>query len=181
MVALTIPGRGASQTPAMRSGSAKGSGFSSTASTTLNMATLAPMPSASTPTTTAAKPGARRTEASPYAKSLPQRFDPSKTAALAMLFLHLFDASEAAARRQARLRRRQAARHALSFRQLQMGENLVIQLAIQPPLAGQRQQSLHHAPQRHDDASRKRATSAVALSQFATSTRTCFRPAAVSE
>ena len=70
LVALTIPGRGASQTPTMRSGSANGRGLSRTASTTLNMATLAPIPRASTPTTTALKPGERRTEASPCRKSL---------------------------------------------------------------------------------------------------------------
>ena len=56
---------GASQILTMRSGFGKGSGFSSTASTTLNMAVFAPMPSASTPTATIAKSGSRRSPASP--------------------------------------------------------------------------------------------------------------------
>jgi hypothetical protein len=41
----------------MRSGSGYGSGFSKTAFTTVKMAVLAPMPSASVRTATAVKPG----------------------------------------------------------------------------------------------------------------------------
>ena len=69
-MALTTPGCGASQTRTIRSGWGNGRGLRSTASSTLNMATLAPIPSASTLTTTAVKPGARRSDASPYRRSL---------------------------------------------------------------------------------------------------------------
>ena len=54
-----------SQMRTIRSGSGKGIGLNSTPSTRLNIAVLAPMPSASTPTATAVKPGMRSRAASP--------------------------------------------------------------------------------------------------------------------
>ena len=71
-------GVGVSHTLTMRSGSGKGSGFNRTASTILNMAELAPMPSASNPMATAANPGSRASEPIPYRKSL-SRFSIHRT------------------------------------------------------------------------------------------------------
>ena len=53
------------QKATMRSGSANGSGRSSTAFTTLNMAALAPIPSESVTSATAARAGCWRRERSP--------------------------------------------------------------------------------------------------------------------
>jgi hypothetical protein len=55
----------ASWTSASRSGSGKGSGRSRTALTTLKMAVVAPMPSASVTAATAVKPGERRSRRAP--------------------------------------------------------------------------------------------------------------------
>ena len=55
------------------------------------------------------------------------------------------------------------------------------EVVIETPLASQRQQTSRRESKLHDSASRNRATSAVALSQFATSTLSCFAPAMVSE
>jgi hypothetical protein len=49
----------------MRSGSANGSGFNSTASTRLNIAALAPMPMAMTLIATSVNPGSRRSRSNP--------------------------------------------------------------------------------------------------------------------
>ena len=81
----------------MRSGSGNGSGFNRTASTILNIAELAPMPRASNPMVTAANPGSRASEAHPVAKISQQVLHPPDAAAIAMIFLHLFDSSETAA------------------------------------------------------------------------------------
>jgi hypothetical protein len=60
MFSLGNPNPGAEcQTPTSRSGSANGSGFSRTPRTTLKIAVLAPIPSASVSTATAVKSGAR--------------------------------------------------------------------------------------------------------------------------
>ena len=98
-----------------------------------------------------------------------------------MCFLHLCDSAEAAAGRPARFLGRQSALHTVPFRQLQVGENFVFQLPVQLSLAQQGQQAIGEAADSHDDASRNRATRAVAFSHWATSTASCFRPALVSE
>ena len=58
-----------------RSGSAHGSGRSSTAFTTLKIAAFAPMPSASVSTATAAKPGWRAERARAEAEILPESLE----------------------------------------------------------------------------------------------------------
>ena len=63
----------------------------------------------------------------------------------------------------------------------QVGEDFTLQLPIETPLPKQRQQTSRCESKLHDSAPRNRATSAVALSQFATATRSCFDPALVSE
>ena len=63
----------------------------------------------------------------------------------------------------------------------QVSEDFTLQFPIETPLANQRQQTARNESEVHDSASRKRATSAVALSQLATATRSCFVPALVSE
>src|SRR5450631_350645 len=97
-----------------------------------------------------------------------------------MFFLHLLDPSKANPGSPPSFFARQPASHRIPFRQLDVGNNLAIQLLIETPLAHQGQQTLHRPADRHDD-SRNRATSAVAFSQFATSTGSRFRPARVSE
>ena len=94
-----------------------------------------------------------------------------------MFFLHLLDSPEAPASGAPRFFGREAASHAVPFRQLQMGENLVLQLTVQMALAQQGQQAIGEAADGHDDAARNRATKAVAFSQLAISTDSCFRPA----
>ncbi len=115
------------------------------------------------------------------AKVSQQRFDPSKAALVAMLFLHLFDSSEGTASGAASFLRRQAAGEGISFGQLDVSENLVFEFPIEAPPAHQRQQARGGTAEGHDSASKKRATRAAAFSQFATSTRSCFRPALVRE
>ena len=98
-----------------------------------------------------------------------------------MLFLHLLDAPKAETGGPAGLFGRHAGCDGVSLGQFQVGEDLAFQFPVETPLPEQRQQTGHGAPKSHDDASRKRATRAVAFSQFATATRSCFRPALVSE
>ena len=65
VVELVVVAVGVSQTRTMRSGSGKGSGLNSTPSTRLNIAVLAPMPSASTLMATSVNTGSRRSETMP--------------------------------------------------------------------------------------------------------------------
>ena len=65
--------------------------------------------------------------------------------------------------------------------QLQVRPHLVVQLGVEAARADQREQPAKEEPGRHDLASRNLATSAVARSQFSTSTRSWRVPAAVSE
>ena len=68
----------------------------------------------------------------------------------------------------------------IALGQLEVGPDFVVELAVHPP----RPDSASSRRERrggHDFASRNLATSAVARSQFATSTRSCRVPAAVSE
>ncbi len=69
---------------------------------------------------------------------------------------------------------------------LQVGEDFTLQFPIETPLANQRQHTHRRKSKLHDSASiyvaaKNRATSAVARSQFATATPSCFAPALVSE
>ena len=98
-----------------------------------------------------------------------------------MIFLHLCDPSETAPGRMTRFFRCQPSGDAIALGQLQVSENLVFQFPIQIPFPDERQQTRCRGPKLHDSASRNRATRAVALSQFATSTVSCFEPALVSE
>ena len=72
-------------------------------------------------------------------------------------------------------------RERVALGQLEMRQHLAVELAIEAPRADEREQPANERPRRHDLASRNLATSAVARSQFATSTRSWRVPAAVSE
>jgi hypothetical protein len=100
---------------------------------------------------------------------------------IAMIFLHLFDCSKTATGLAASLFGRQPGGHGVEFSHLQVGEDFTLQFPIETPFAKQRQQAGRGESGLHDSASRKRLTSAVALSQFATATPSCFVPALVSE
>ena len=69
----------------------------------------------------------------------------------------------------------------VAFGHLEMRLHLVVELAIEAAGADERQQAAKEPARRHDLASRNLATSAVARSQLATSTRSWRVPAAVSE
>ena len=115
------------------------------------------------------------------AEVLGERFDPPNAAAIAVLFPDALDAAEAAAGGAARLLWRQPGRARVPFGHLEMRLHLVVELAIEAAGADERQQAAKERARRHDLASRNLATSAVARSQFATSTRSWRVPAAVSE
>ena len=117
----------------------------------------------------------------PVGKISQQRFNPRQATVFAVLFLHLFDSSEAQTRGTAGILRREAARQGVSLGQFQVGQNLAFQFGIEAPLAEHRHQALHSPARRHDEACRKRATRAVAFSHLATSTWSCLRPVSVRE
>ena len=134
------------------------------------------MPIAITPMATAAKPGSRSQQQESVANVLQQRVEPAGAAVIAMRLLHLLDAAKIAARRRARVRRRQSGGQGVPFRQLQMRPHFVVELPVEPAASGQGEQALYERSKVHDFASRNLATSAVALSQFSTSTCSCFAP-----
>ena len=98
-----------------------------------------------------------------------------------MLFLHPIDAPEAAAGHAARFLRRKTVGEGIALGQLQVRPDLAVQFALEPPGADEREQAANEQPRGHGLASRNLATSAVARSQFATSTRSWRVPAAVKE
>jgi hypothetical protein len=100
---------------------------------------------------------------------------------IAVIFLHLFDSSKTAVCLLASRFGRKPGVDRIKFSHFQVSENFTFQFVIEAPLANQRQQSSRCESKLHDSASRNRATSAVALSQFATATLNCFAPAVVSE
>ena len=179
VIPLRVVGVGISSTRTMRSGSGYGSGFRRTASTRLNIAALAPMPMAMTPTAIAEKPRSRQQEEHAVADVAGKSVDPADTSLVPVRFLHRFDTPETAARRPPRFLRRQAGGDAVTLRQLEVRDHFAFELPLEAPGPDQRQQPANDV--HHDFASRKRATSAVARSQFATSTRSWRLPAAVSE
>ena len=63
----------------------------------------------------------------------------------------------------------------------EVGEDFALQFVIKTALAKQRHQTGRCESKLHAWASRKRATRAVARSQLATATASCFDPALVSE
>ena len=178
-IPLRDVGVGASITRTMRSGSEKGSGFRRTASTRLNIAVLAPMPIAITLTAMAAKPGSRTSSRSPYRTSFSSVSSQRTLRVVAMRFLHLIEAAKIAARRSARILRREPRGQRVPLRQLQMRLHFVVQFPVEASAAGQGEQALYERSKCHDLASRNLATSAVAFSQFSTSTSSCFVPALV--
>jgi hypothetical protein len=98
-----------------------------------------------------------------------------------MIFLHPLDSSKTTAGVTASLFGPQPGGKSIVLGHLQVGEDFTPQFPVETRLAEQRQQTAHPESRVHDSASRNRATSAVALSQFATSTLSCFAPALVSE
>ena len=128
------------QTRTMRSGLGKGSGFSSTPSTRLNIAVLAPMPSASTPIATSAKPGSRPSDGETVADVLQEILDPPRAAVVAMDLPHLLDAAEARkASRRACCGDRGPRAQRVVLGELEVGEHFVIELAIETVWRDQRQ------------------------------------------
>ena len=170
VVELLVVGVGASEILTMRSGLGKGSGFRSAPSTTLNMAALAPMPSASTPIATNANPGSRRKRGQAVARVPDEVFDPANAAIVAMVLLHLIDAAEPAQGFRACLGGIEPACPSIVLGQLEMRANFVFELALQAVGAEQGHHAGEQPSHRHALASRMRATSAAACSQFVTST-----------
>ena len=170
VVELAVVAVGASQRRTIRSGSGKGSGLNSTASTRLNIAVLAPMPSASTPTATSVNAG-ERTRPPGVAGVVDGVLDPRT---LRSSRCRSFIGSD---RRRRRAGPRRGPRPAsgrgrrVALGQLEVRGDLVVELAIEAILRG---------PGRPADGRRRRgvmpwppasrATSAVACSHCATST-----------
>ena len=98
-----------------------------------------------------------------------------------MILLHLLDSAKIKPCLAASLIRGSPGGHRVELCHLQVGADFAFQLPIETPLPKQRQQTSRRESQLHDSASRNRATSAVALSQFATATVSCFAPALVNE
>ena len=115
------------------------------------------------------------------ARVLDQVLDPPRTAIVAMDLLHLLDAAELPPGFAARLDRIEPARDRIAFRQLEMRDHFVVELALDARRSEQGEQAREPAFDGHALASRMRATSAAACSQLATSTCSCFAPARVSE
>ena len=97
-----------------------------------------------------------------------------------MILFHRLDAAEPATSSQPRLLGRESGGHEIAFGQLEMRQHFGVELAIEPILAAQCDESGDERAQRHDLASRKRVTRAVAFSQFSTSTCSCLDPVLVS-
>src|SRR5262249_13623243 len=106
---------------------------------------------------------------------------PPDAPVIAMIFLHLFDSSKTAACFAACLFGWQTGSDRIELGHFQVGTDFAFQLPIETPLANQPQQTSCGEPKLHDSASRNLATSAVALSQFATATLSCLAPVRVSE
>ncbi len=102
-------------------------------------------------------------------------------AIVAMDLLHLIDAAELAQCFAARLGRIEPARPRIVLGELEMRANFVFELALEAVGAEEGDHAGEQPSHRHALASRMRATSAAACSQFATSTCSCFAPALVSE
>jgi hypothetical protein len=105
---------------------------------------------------------------------------------IAVIFLHLFDSSKTTAGLAPSLFGREPGGDSTELGHLQVGEDFTLQFPIETPLANQRQQTTRRQSKLHDSASSfvlttNRATSAVALSQLATATLSCFVPALVRE
>ena len=97
-----------------------------------------------------------------------------------MPLLHLEDAAKGAPRFGPGLLGREPARHGVVFGQLQVRGHLVVELAIEPALADQREQPVERLAEAHALAPSTRATSALACSHCATSTLSWRAPALVS-
>ena len=108
-----------------------------TALTTLKIAALAPMPSASV-TSAAVRECRRPHERAPaVAKVLQGGFEPRHPALLAVDFLHRCDSSEMPIGGAPRLIRRQAAAHVLLGHHVEVKLHLVVQIAIERSLSDQ--------------------------------------------
>ncbi len=142
---------------------------------------LAPIPSARTPTATSVNDGDAEQGRHGVAGVVDGVLDPPGAAVVAMPLLHLRDAAEGAAGLEPGGRRREAAGQRVTLSQLEMRRDLVVELAIEPVLPDQGEQSMEQPPRRHALASRMRATSAVACSHCATSSCSCLAPVLVSE
>jgi hypothetical protein len=98
-----------------------------------------------------------------------------------MIFHHLRDSAEPAPGLLPSLFRRQPGSNSIPLDQFQVRLDFAFQLLIELPFPKQGRQTSDGQPELHDFTSKNRATKAVALSQFATSTLSCFDPAFVSE
>jgi len=98
-----------------------------------------------------------------------------------VIFLHLFDPSKTAEGLLTSRFGREPGVDRIQFRHFQVGANFALQFVVEAAFVNQRQQPGCRQSKPHDSASRNRATSAVARSQFATATFNCFTPAGVSE
>src|SRR5689334_349429 len=94
---------------------------------------------------------------------------------------HLIDAAELASRFSPGGDRIETAFAGMEFRELEMRDHFVVQLALDAIGTPQGGDARDQSPDGHALASRIRATRAAACSQLATSMWTCFVPASVSE
>src|SRR5579872_134955 len=127
------------------------------------------------------EPRVTRQRSHPVPHVSPKVLYPTDAPLIAVIFLHLLDSSKTTASHAASFFARQPAGNRIELSHLDVGENLTVQFPIETPLANKRQQAAQRESNLHDSASRNRATSAVALSQFATATLSCLAPALVSE
>ena len=97
-----------------------------------------------------------------------------------MPLLHLQDAAKRSSRLGPGLLGREPAGHGVPFGQFKVRGHLVVELAIEPALADQREQPVERVPEAHALAPSTRATSALACSHCATSTLSWRAPALVS-
>ena len=121
-------------------GAGTGSGLNITASSSVKIAVLAPMPSASVPIADERKRGVLDERARGVAEILAKVVEPRERPHVAMHFDGLDHAAEVPQRRQARLVRRQALPDVLVGRFRQVARELVVHLAIELPRPAERAQ-----------------------------------------
>ena len=112
---------------------------------------------------------------------LQQDLEPADTAPIAMGLGDSFDAAESQPCAASRFASRQARRDAVGLGHLEVSSDFALELAIETASPKKRGELMRDPADVHAFASRTRATSAVAFSQFATSTRSWRAPVFVSE
>jgi hypothetical protein len=107
-----------------------------------------------------------------------QTLEPRGAALVTVLFFHLLDASEAPARGEPGLLRREPRHPCVTLGELEVRTDFGVEFAIEPVAREQREDPLDHAP--HGLTPRKRAIIAADCSQLAISACSRFAPTRVS-